>query len=182
MVDHAVAVVVGEVLSPQAVAGCERVLVAVGVVDADEPQLGVVDELRRLLARARALAVVTDEVVEGPPAGFSRQPLARVLHRVVEDCGPAGNVRARCVLRHLEGDDVAPAVRGAGHPLGDDLGMVGKEALVLLRVLLLVVVRDGVVLRPDVPLGIRRASGRVDAGTPPRSAGAVVGEPLRVEL
>ena len=44
LAEHAVAVVVGHVLAPQAVAGRERVLVAVRVVDAHEPQLARVDE------------------------------------------------------------------------------------------------------------------------------------------
>ena len=72
----AVVVVVAQVLAPQAVAGGERVLVAVGVVDADEPQLGGVDELRDLEAGARALAVVVDEVARAC-AGRSRRRATR---------------------------------------------------------------------------------------------------------
>ena len=108
--DHAVAIVVAQVLAPQAVAGRERVLVAVGVVDADEPQLRAVDEARHLEAGARALAVVVDEVVQRAPARLAGQPLAGVLHRVVEDRGTPGDVRPRGALGDLQGDDVAPVV------------------------------------------------------------------------
>ena len=86
------------------------------------------------------------------------------------------------VLGHLEGDDVAAAVGGAGHALGNDLGMVRDEALVCLRVLLLIVVRDGVVLRPDVPLGVGRTRGWVATASPSGGSTTVIGQALRVEL
>ncbi len=89
-----VAVVVGHVLAPQPVLGLERVLVAVRVVHADEPQLARVDEPRDLLVGA----VVVDEVVERAAARLAREPLARVLHRVVEHGGPRVVARVLRVL------------------------------------------------------------------------------------
>ena len=142
VVDDAVVVVVAEVLAPQAVAGRERVLVAVRVVDADEPQLARVDERRDLEARARRLAVVVDEVVQRAPAGLAGEPLAGVLHRVVEDGGAARDVCAGRALGDLQRDDLATAVGRAGDALGDECRVVGDQAVVLLGVLLLVVGRS----------------------------------------
>ncbi len=179
-VDDVVVVVVGQVLPPEAMAGGERVLVAVGVVHAYEPQLGRVDQLGDLFARAGGLAVVVDEVLEGAPAGLAGQPLTRVLHRVVEDGRAVRDVLARRVLGHLEGGDVAPAVGGARHALGDDVGVIREQAVVLLRVLLLVVALHRVVLRPDRPGGVVGVGGRVD----PLLLGtrAVVRDALRAQL
>ncbi len=146
---HAVVVVVAHVLAPQAVAGRERELVAVRVGDADEPQLARVDERRDGLGRdvrdrvavvvdRRArLAVVVDEEVERPPAGLAREPLARVLHGVVEDGRPRA-VRGRLgVLGDLQRPDVAAEVGLAERLLLDDRQRL--ERVVLLDVLLLAV-------------------------------------------
>ncbi len=135
--DHAVGVVVAQVLAPEAVARRERVLVAVGVVDADEPQLGAVDEARHLEAGTRALAVVVDEVVQRAPARLAGQPLAGVLHRVVEHGGTPGDVRPRGALGDLQGEDLASAVGRPGDALRGDRGEVGEDARVSLGVLLL---------------------------------------------
>ena len=181
--DHAVAVVVAQVLAPQPVAGGERELVAVGVVHAHEPELGRVDETGDLETGAGALPVVAGEVVEGAPAGFAREPLAGVLHGVVEDRGAPRDVRPGGALGDLEGDDLAAAVGGAGDALLRDRGVVGQDPVVRLGVLLLVVVGHGVVLRPDRPLCVAGAVGgrRLRAGRPGRS-GAVRRQLSDVEL
>ena len=156
---HAVGVVVVHVLAPQAVAGRERVLVAVRVVDADEPQLARVDELGGDRAVRRGLAVVAREVVQRALAGLARQPLARVLHRVVEHrraCVVGARLGAR---RDLERDDVAAHVGLAEDDLLDDAGAF--EPVIELEVLLLVVARDAVVAAPDVE---RRVAADGDVG------------------
>ena len=137
--------------------------------------------LRHLLAGAGVLAVVVDEVLEGPPAGLAREPLARVLHRVVEDRGTVGDVGAGRVLGHLEGGDLAAAIGGAGDPLGDEPGVVGDQSLVLLGVLLLVVVGHRVVLGPHVVGGVVGAVGGVDGlgGVRRLEVGQALGAELR---
>jgi hypothetical protein len=155
---------VGHVLPPQAVVGDERVLVAVGVRDALEPQLAGVDEVGDVLGgqavdgvalgveRGARLPVVVDEEVERPPAGFPGQPLAGVLDRVVEH-GRLGVVGLGVgVLGHLDGPDRAPEVRRAEALLLDE--RLGGDAVVLLLVLLLAVAGYGVVAGPDVPRGV----------------------------
>jgi hypothetical protein len=149
-----VAVVVGHVLAPQPVALGERVLVAVRVRDAHEPELVRVHERRDFLAGRRGSAVVVDEVVERPPAGLARQPLARVLKRVVEHRRPAVVRGGVGVLRDLQRDDVAPEDRVPDVDLLDDVRVLGDHAVVLLEVLLLAVARHTVEAGPDVKGGV----------------------------
>ena len=96
--DRAVAVVVAQGLAPQARAvGDERVVVAVGVHDRGEPQLGRREDLRDAGGR---VVLVREHVLEQPPVGLHRDPLARMLGGVVEDdrlgalraCSPASFV------------------------------------------------------------------------------------------
>jgi hypothetical protein len=73
--DLAVAVVVARVLAPQALV-VEGVLIAVGVGDDDEPELGAPEEIPDLLV-VRPPAV--DEVVQRSAVDLDADPLARVL-------------------------------------------------------------------------------------------------------
>jgi hypothetical protein len=79
--DHAIAVVVSQVLAPETVARRERVVVAVGVRHRDEPQLACVDEV----GDGGVRAVAVDEVVHEASTGLRREPLASMLGRHVED-------------------------------------------------------------------------------------------------
>lgn len=117
--DGAVAVVVVEVLAPQAVVGAlEGVVVAVGVGRQDEPQLGGVDDLLDALVGL----VVVDVVVEQPPGHLRCDPLARVLVGHVEDGGFGAVLGLLRVLGQLEREDVL-AVHGLAD--GDELGEAG---------------------------------------------------------
>jgi hypothetical protein len=104
--DLAVAVVVAQVLPPQAFV-VERVLVAVRIRDDDEPQLGVLEQpLDRLVVRAPSV----DEVVQQPPIDLGADPLAGVLGRAVENrrAAAVGDVAGR--LSDLQREQFAPTV------------------------------------------------------------------------
>ena len=145
--DAAVAVDVAQVLAPQAVRRGEGVVVAVGVRDQDEPELALAHEAGELAGahafdgravgpqRGAGLAVVVQEQAQRPPAGLTREPLARMLDRRVEDrraaaVGHAVGVRgdAHRVDRHpvervAERDQLGDPVVAPGQPpeLGGDV-------------------------------------------------------------
>jgi hypothetical protein len=103
------------------------VVVAVGVGDRDEPQLGRVDQPGE---RAVA-AVAVDHVAREPADHLRRDPLARVLGADVEDRRPTPVTQLRGPPRHLQGDDVL-ALDGLAD--GDQLGdgrVVGGQPLEL---------------------------------------------------
>ena len=119
------------VLAPEALPGLEREVVAVGVGDGHEPQLGLLQQV----ADRRIRAIAVDDVVGQPSNHLGRDPLPRVLSRR-EQGGralPVGSLLR--VLGHLEGDDVL-AVDGLAdrHQLGDvrvfrgDLLVLGLDA------------------------------------------------------
>ncbi len=143
VVDLAVAVVVAQVLAPQAVGRREGVVVAVGVGDHHEPQLAGVDELGDLLGleaehglavgaeRRALLAVVVQEQAHGAAAGLGGEPLARVLGGRVEDRRPRAVTAVAGVLGHLHRVD-----RHTADGLADDLqlgdvAVLGRELLEL---------------------------------------------------
>ncbi len=114
--DPAVAVVVAQVLAPQALAvGGVRVVVAVGVGAEQEPQLAGVHQLRDPLV----LAVVVERVVHQPPGHLGGDPLAGVLVGHVEHGGLVAVLGLLRVLADLQGEDVL-ALDGLAD--GDDLG------------------------------------------------------------
>ena len=125
--DPAVAVVVAQVLAPQPVAGCEREVVAVGVGDRDEPQLGRVDQL----GDRRVGAVAVDDVVGEAAHHLRRDPLPGVLGAEVERRRPAAVTDAAGVPGHLEGDDVLALHRLADRDQLGDVRMLGGELLEL---------------------------------------------------
>ena len=125
--DPAVAVVVAQVLAPQPVAGCERVVVAVGVGDRDEPQLGRVDQV----GDRRIGAVAVDDVVGEAPHHLRRDPLAGMLSTEVERRRPAAVTEAAGVPGHLEGDDVLALHRLADRDELGDARMLRGELLEL---------------------------------------------------
>ena len=88
--DLLVAVVVAQVLAPQPIA-FERELVAVGVGDHDEPQLGL---LQQLADRVVSGPVAVDEVAKRPPVDLDGDPLARVLQRRVQHRRPLARAAA----------------------------------------------------------------------------------------
>ena len=126
--DDPVAVVVAQVLAPQALAGLEREVVAVGVGDGHEPQLGAVHQVRD----GGVAAVAVDDVVGQPPVHLGRDPLTGMLGRR-EQRGRAATVAGAVgPPRDLDGDDVLPVHRLADRDQLDDVGVVGRELLVLL--------------------------------------------------
>ena len=186
--DHAVAVVVAQVLAPEAVLRRERVVVAVRVDDEDEPQLARVDELGQLLGgdaldglavrtdRGALAAVVVEEQPQLAPVGLAREPLARVLHARVEHRGARAVLVLLRVLGHSHRVDRLLLMGRA------DLLQVGELGVLLLELLHL---RDEVVLRvarvaaqrdvgaqvrpPDLPARLR---GHVRAQRGPAALGA----------
>ncbi len=144
--DLPVAVVVVQVLAPLAVAGRERVVVAVGVGDRQDPDLARVDEARdlggrhardvvalRVLRRA-ALAVVVDEEVGQAARLLGGDPLAGVLRGHVQR-GGAGAVGVRGlarVARDAQRDDRLAVDRVADDLALDDVRVLVGEARVLL--------------------------------------------------
>ena len=95
-VGPAVAVVVAQVLAPQPVAGGEAVVIAVGVGDRDEPQLGRVDQLGEFTVAA----VAVDHAMGEPADHLRGDPLARVLGPDVEDRGGPACGRS-CAARRV---------------------------------------------------------------------------------
>ena len=136
--DLPVAVVVAQVLPPQAVRRREREVVPVGVRDQDEPQLARVHEVRELRRRhARhglavgpdrgpGAAVVVHEQPQRAAAGLAREPFARVLDGRVEHRRAAAVLDRAGVVRDLHRVDRQPAQR---LPDRDQL----RDAAVLLR-------------------------------------------------
>ena len=115
--DRAVAVVVVQVLAPEARGGRgEGVVVAVRVGDRDEPQLVLGEQVLDLVAGR--LALVLDDVLEEPALDLGRDPLARVLGGVVDDGRTAAVLLVARVLGDLVGDDVL-----AQDALADDVGL-----------------------------------------------------------
>ncbi|GAA3422727.1 hypothetical protein GCM10018952_76750 [Streptosporangium vulgare] len=113
----AVAVVVAEVLAPEAVVPGEGVVVAVGVGDRDEPELDGVDQLGDL-----GVGAVTVQIVEQEPAGHLRgDPLTGVLGGHVEHGLARPVPELPRVLRHLDRGERLSLDRGAEV---DDLGDV----------------------------------------------------------
>ena len=138
--DPVVAVVVPQVLPPQAVV-VERVLVAVGVGDHDEPQLGGLQQVDDLLP---VLPVHLDEPLEQALVDLDADPLARVLQRAVEDRRPAVVGHGVGVGRQLERDDVAGCVGAVALRIGA-VGLADHLELEQVRV----GGRDLVEVRPD---------------------------------
>ena len=130
--DLPVAVDVAQVLAPQAVAGREGEVVAVGVGRDHEPQLGRVDDLGDAAAGLVRLAVLVEHVVQEPAGHLRRDPLARVLVGRVQDRGPASVADRARVARDLERQDRHSAQRLADLDDLDQAGMRGRHALQLL--------------------------------------------------
>ena len=114
--DLVVAVVVAQVLAPEPVV-VERVLVAVGVGDQDEPQLV---RLQQVDERFLVLAVHLDHVLEEPPVDLGADPLSCVLQRRIEDRRAAVVGHRVGVLGQLQCNDVTRRIRpvalGVGAP------------------------------------------------------------------
>ena len=125
--DPAVAVVVAQVLAPQPVAGGEREVVAVGVGDRHEPQLGRVDQL----GECGVGAVAVDHVMGEAAYRLRPDPLPGVLAADVERRRPAAVTDAAGVPGHLEGDDVLALHRLADRDELGDVRMFGGELLEL---------------------------------------------------
>ena len=114
--DLPVAVVVAQVLAPQALAVLEREVVAVGVGDREEPELVLVDQP----PDRRIGVVAVDEVVHEPADHLGRDPLARVLRAEVQDRGLAAVALVARVAAHLERHDVLAVHRAPdAHELRD---------------------------------------------------------------
>ena len=171
--DLAVAVVVAQVLAPQAIV-VERVLVAVGVRHQDEPQLGALQETLDLLVVGPP---AVDEVAQQAPVDLGADPLARVLRRRVE------HRRARAVrhlaraLRDLQRDQLATLVGPAEHLELDELRVLAREAVQL--------VADAAGLVPRAPDG--EAGGLLEPGLllhrlPLGVAGQLHADAARAEL
>jgi hypothetical protein len=107
--DHAVVVVVPEVLPPQAVV-VERVLVSVRVRHEDEPQLGVLKEVLDLLVVCPPPLDVPEEEAA---VDLGADPLASVLGRGVQDGGLAALPLPLLALAEPYGQDLAALVRVA---------------------------------------------------------------------
>ena len=125
---HPVAVVVAQVLAPQPL-GVERVLVAVGVRDQHEPQLGLLQQvLDGLVVGAPALDVPAHQA----PVDLGRDPLARVLRGAEQHRrAPAVRLAARS-LRELDREDLAALERRAeSHELGE-LRVVARDRVHLI--------------------------------------------------
>ena len=141
--ERPVAVVVAQVLAPEAVLGVEGVVVAVGVGDQDEPQLAGLDERVSSLdetpcdglvvgADGRALApVVVQEHAQRAAAGLAGEPFASVLGRRIQDRGPLAVADLRSVLRHLHRVDRDAVQRLADGLQLRDVGVAAREALKL---------------------------------------------------
>ncbi len=125
--DLPVAVVVAEVLPPQPVV-VERVLVAVGIRDDDEPQLAVFEDPPDLLV-LRVPAV--DEVVQEPAVDLRADPLARVLRRRVQDGRARAVAPVTSALRDLQGDDLAALMRPPQDLELHDLAVVLRDRVEL---------------------------------------------------
>ena len=112
--DHVVAVVVAEVLPPQAVV-VERVLVPVGVGHDHEPDLGGRQQVDDV---GLAFPVHLDQVLEQPAVDLDADPLQRVLERAVQRrrAGVVGHGVG--VGGELEGDDVARRVGAVTFRIG----------------------------------------------------------------
>ncbi len=146
--DLAVAVVVAEVLAPQALALVEREVVAVGVRDRHEVELALVDEAADLRV---ARVVLLEDVVLEPADHLWRDPLAGVLGAEVEDARLLA-VALIGVLGDLQHEDVGAVDRLADV---DEL----RDAPVLARRLLEVLlqaVRAEVLAKHLVSLGGER--------------------------
>ena len=111
--DLAVAVVVAQVLAPQPL-DVERVLVAVGVGDEHEPQLGLLQQLADLAVVGAASW--STKWWRRAPVDLGADPLAGVLQRAVEHRRPATRRgRPRAPLVTLSGDDLAALAGVADH-------------------------------------------------------------------
>ena len=113
--DGPVAVVVPQVLAPQPLAGLEGEVVAVGVRDRHEPQLGGLHQP----GDPRVLAVPVEERVHEPTHHLGGDPLAGVLGTEVEHRGTLAVLGLACVLGDLEGQDLLPL---HGRAVADQLG------------------------------------------------------------
>jgi hypothetical protein len=153
--DLAVAVVVPEVLPPQPLV-VERVLVAVGVGDEDEPQLC---GPQQPAGGSVAVVVGVDHVVEEAPVDLDADPLPGVLGGQVERRRAPAVADPAGVLRDLEGDDLSPLVGGAEHHLLDQVPVVAGELVDL--------VADAAGLVPRAPhrvAGLRLGGSRLAGG------------------
>ena len=116
-VDHAVAVVVAQVLAPEPLVLLEGPVVAVGIGDGKEPQLRRVHDAAQLRVAGR---VAVEVVVGEPPHHLRRDPLACVLRAEIEHGGALAVRHLVGVLGDLQGDDVLALMGLAdGHELGD---------------------------------------------------------------
>ena len=121
--DLVVAVVVVQVLAPEPRV-LEGVLVAVGVGDRHEPELGLLEQ-------------VPDPLIVGPPAidvpvhqsavDLAGDPLPRVLGGAVEDRGPTAVGLVACALGQLDSEDVAPLNRVADVDELGDLRVAARD-------------------------------------------------------
>ena len=136
---HAVAVVVAQVLAPQAL-GVERVLVAVRVRHEHEPQLGVLQQRAHLLVAGVPAA---DVGAHQAPVDLGRDPLARVLRGAVEHRGALAVTHVAGVVGHLEPEDLAALQRPAERDELRDVAVVARDLVQL--------VADPAVLVPRAP-------------------------------
>ena len=127
-IDRSVGVVVAQVLAPQPVAGLEGEVVAVGVGDGHEPQLGAVHQV----GDRRVAAVAVHDVVGQPPVHLGGDPLAGVLGGGVQGGRAPAVAGLVGPARDLDGDDVLPVHRLADRHELDDVGVVGRDLLELL--------------------------------------------------
>lgn len=126
--DLAVAVVVGQVLAPQALTRLEGPVVAVGVGHRHEPQLGAVDHVGDRLVGA----VAVDDVVGEAAHHLGCDPLAGVLGAGEERGRSVSVAHPGGVARDPERDDVLALDGLADHDQLGDVRVVGGDLLELL--------------------------------------------------
>ncbi len=179
--DLAVAVVVAQVLAPQAVLrALEGVVVTVRVGGEQEPQLGGVEDL----GQPRVLAIPGQVVLHQPAGHLGSDPLPGVLVGRVQHRG-LGAVRGLLgVLGELQGQDVAPL---DGFADADDLGEVpvvprSVDHLLHQPVGTRVRTEDPITLGLELALRLRRNDSARQLHTLPAQPGGLLGGEVHLDL